>query len=142
MREVYTDFDIPVEPGKVWRALTDFPSYPQWAPFLESVKGNAVPGETLLVVAKAPGLFRMKLSPVVQSATPGYNLRWRGVVGAGWLFAGTHEWLLEPQRDGGTHVIHRERFTGLLSWFIAPLLTPSLAKGFRQFNAAFWKRCQ
>ncbi len=33
MKEIHTEIEINAPAGKVWRVLTDFPSYPEWNPF-------------------------------------------------------------------------------------------------------------
>jgi len=42
-----TDIEIEATPERVWSILLDFPSHPDWNPFVRSIKGVAQVGERL-----------------------------------------------------------------------------------------------
>jgi hypothetical protein len=40
MLEIRTEIDIEASPPRVWRALTDFKTFPDWNPFVLAVEGE------------------------------------------------------------------------------------------------------
>jgi hypothetical protein len=61
-----------------------------------------------------PGQQKMTFKPVVLAATREKELRWRGAILAGWLFAGEHYFSLEETGPNLTSLTHGEIFSGLL----------------------------
>ena len=55
-RSIETSIAIAAPRLRVWSVLMDFPSYPDWNPFIRSIKGKPQVGETLEVVIQPPGL--------------------------------------------------------------------------------------
>ncbi|WP_018289714.1 SRPBCC family protein [Verrucomicrobium sp. 3C] len=53
-RTIATKIEIKASPVAVWNELVDFSSYPQWNPFLRSVRGEAHPGARLVLRVCAP----------------------------------------------------------------------------------------
>src|SRR5205814_5893919 len=53
-----TEIDGPVE--RVWQVLTDFKSFPDWNPFIRSIRGKAVEGSRLDVLLGASGTRPMR----------------------------------------------------------------------------------
>jgi uncharacterized protein YndB with AHSA1/START domain len=111
------EIEIVAPPEDVWDVLTDFDRWPRWNPEVKSISfdGPLEPGS----------LFRWKAGPgkivsTLEQVDPPRYVRWRGrtmSIGA------IHEWRFEP-RDGGTHVLTEETFSGVL----ARLLRRSLQK--------------
>lgn len=143
MIEIETQVEIDAEPSKVWSVLTDFDSMPSWNPFIRSIAGLARKGNRLKVKLEPPGQSEMTFSPIVLSATPNCELRWKGIVLHPWLFAGEHFFRLENVAGGGTRLIQGEQFTGVL----APLLMrgrmlEATREGFGAMNAALKQQCE
>jgi hypothetical protein len=120
MRTVEAVTEIAASAEMVWAVLTDFPRYPEWATYIRKLAGRAEPGASLRLVAGPPGRPPYTVHVPVLEATPGFRLAWAAVIpGMPWLpsaiFSGVHEFILEALPGGGTRLIHREYFSGLLS---------------------------
>lgn len=141
MRSIDTEALIDASPLAVWDILVDFDRYHEWNPFIPRGAGRPEVGTTLVLEMRAPGDKPRTVRPTVVVASPGEHLRWRGTLSVPGLFAGRHEFILEPLGAAGTRVRHREDFTGLL----VPLLGGALKKteqGFYAFNEALKKRAE
>lgn len=122
--EIVTTVDVDTPPNRTWQVLTAFEEWPAWHPSILEFAGNATAGQRLRFRARSPeGGGAVTLKPTVLDADPGRLLRWRGHFLVRGLFDATHEFTLEPT-DRGTHVIQRERFTGIL----VPLMRSVLAR--------------
>jgi len=55
MHELKTEIEIEATPARVWSILLDFPSYPDWNPFVCSVKGIAKEGDRLTISVQPQG---------------------------------------------------------------------------------------
>jgi uncharacterized protein YndB with AHSA1/START domain len=55
-REIHTDILINADPEKIWKILTDFDNYPNWNPFIRSVKGKVARGNYISVMLTPPGM--------------------------------------------------------------------------------------
>ncbi|PPK87213.1 polyketide cyclase/dehydrase/lipid transport protein [Neolewinella xylanilytica] len=92
-----TSVRIATSPDRVWEALTDFPPYAEWNPFIQPAAGSAVVGNQLdLTIAGT------RFRPRVLVAVPGRELRWLGRLGIRGLFDGEHYFLLTANGDGST----------------------------------------
>jgi hypothetical protein len=78
-----------------WSVLTDFPAYPTWNPFITSIDGKPQPGAQLRVTIAPPGRQPITFRPVVLTATPWPELRWRDRLLMPGLFDGDHAFQLE-----------------------------------------------
>jgi hypothetical protein len=136
MREILTQIDIVASAERVWQVLTDFPAFGQWNPFIRQARGDLKEQARLEVVIQPPGGSAMTIRPVLLRVDPPRELRWRGRIGASWLFQGEHVFLIEPLAEGRVRFVHREEFRGLL----VPLLWRSLdrdaRRGFEDMNQA------
>lgn len=138
---IETTIVIAAPPGHVWSVLTDFAAYPAWNPFIRSAAGAAAPGETLHLGMSPDGREKLfRISPVVQAAVPGQELRWRGRMLLPGLFDAEHRFRLEPTSEG-TRLHHAERFAGLLVPFTAALLRDT-RRAFEAMNQALRQRCE
>ncbi|RSM69317.1 SRPBCC domain-containing protein [Amycolatopsis sp. WAC 01375] len=146
MRAIEAVTDISVGPRVVWAVLTDFPSYPEWAPYLQEIDGRPEVGASLRLVQGPPGAKPYVVRVPVVEATPGARLAWSAVIpGAAWLpafvFTGTHEFVLSPLPDGTTRLTHREHFGGLVSR-LSKEGPKGADEGFAAFNNAMKDRCE
>ena len=76
----------------------------------------------------------MSFKPQLLKFSAPNEFRWRGVVGAGWIFSGEHYFILEAPHHNETKLIHGENFSGLLvPLFIKEKL---ITKSFASMNLA------
>lgn len=146
MRTIEKVIDIAASPHRVWEVLTDFPSYPTWAAYLQELRGRAEVGSQLRLVQGPPGAKPYIVNVPVIEATPGARLAWTAVVpGAAWLprtiFTGVHEFVLTALPDGGTRFTHRESFGGLLARLVKDGPRGG-DEGFEAFNQALKSRAE
>ena len=138
MSSVQTEIDIAADPSAVWAVLIDFAGYPQWSSYVREISGTPTVGGRLRVVQGAAGRRPLVFRARVLQATAGRELTWRG--GVPGLYLGTHEFLLTARPGGGTHLLQRETFRGLLSGlFGAPR---SWLPGYTSFNQALRRRLE
>ncbi|MFF4894327.1 SRPBCC family protein [Micromonospora chersina] len=138
---ISTTIDIAASPQAVWEVLTDFAAYPEWNPFMRHIEGTAEVGTKLVVHLSPPGGRGMTFKPTVLAADPGRELRWLGKLGVGGLFDGEHSFVLTANADGTTHLIHGERFSGVLVTLFKGTLKNTHA-GFDAFNHALKQRVE
>lgn len=143
MRELHTEIGIDAPPGRVWRVLTDFAAYPEWNPFVTSVResGELKEGARLEIVVRVPEGPTMTFKPRVLKAEPGRELRWLGTLPLPGLFSGEHIFRLEPAGAGGSRFLHGERFGGLLIPFMGGVLRKT-ERGYRLMNEALKRRVE
>jgi hypothetical protein len=118
MREIHTEIVVDAPPSVVWEVLTDFGSYREWNPQIVEARGTARPGERVHLRVRAKGRTR-SIPVTVTEATPERTLSWVGRVPVPWVFEGRHTFELEAV-EGGTHLVNRERSSGLLVPFVVP----------------------
>ncbi len=63
MRELRSEINIASPPSAVWKVLTDFPSFPNWNPFIREASGSLKVGERLRVRSYPPGGRAMTFRP-------------------------------------------------------------------------------
>ena len=124
--ELTTEVTIDAPPAIVWSVLATPAGYREWNPFLVSMEGELVEGATLTNRMNPSGGSEMTFRPTVLKVEPERELRWLGRLFLPRIFDGEHYFLLQAQ-DGGTRLIHGERFRGIGLWFI----------GVEQFRADF-----
>ncbi|NEC66331.1 SRPBCC domain-containing protein [Streptomyces sp. SID9727] len=114
MRRISSEVQIDAGTEEVWSVLTDFSRFHEWNPFLVEASGRPVVGQRLSLRFRLPNRGReMTFQPTVLVCEPGRLLRWRGRLGTPGIFDGVHSFVL-TSRDGGTHVLQTETFTGVL----------------------------
>ena len=140
VRVIETTVNISAPIERVWRVLMDFPSFTQWSRFIISVDGQPTAGKRLSVHLDDGG-GAMTLAPEVLVCRP-HELRWRGVLGASFLFSGEHYFRLHALPGGGTCLTHGEVFGGLLVTPLWKRLDTSTRRGFHDFNNALRERAE
>ena len=142
MKELHTEIDIAAPVDRVWTILTDFAAFPSWNPFVTQAEGDIREGARLRVRIEPPGGRAMTFTPTVLRAAPGEELRWVGRLLLPGIFDGEHCFQLSSTTDGGTHLVQREEFRGVL----VPLLWGSMAtntqRGFEAMNGALKARAE
>ena len=140
MRTIETEITVAAPPGAVWGVLTDLAAYPEWNPFLVAATGRPEVGQRLEIRFAPPGRKPMTMRPTVQEAEPERRLVWLGHLLVPGLFDGRHEFLLEPTDEGGTRVVQREEFRGVLVPLLGSKLFDQTERGFRAMNEALADR--
>ena len=134
---------IAATPAVVWRILCDFPRYPAWNPFIVSVDGRAEPGQRLRArMQLAPEGRMWRFAPRITHLQPERELCWRGRLVLPGLFDGHHCFHLEPAPGGGTRLLQREEFSGLLVRWLPASLYEATRRAFEQMNEALKQRAE
>ncbi|MET0233307.1 MAG: SRPBCC domain-containing protein [Kibdelosporangium sp.] len=140
MHTVDTTITIAAPPDTVWEMIVAFDKYHEWNPFILNGEGAPVVGSQLKLEIQPPGDKAMTHHPTVQVADAGRHLQWLGMVKSQRVFAGRHEFILEP--DGaGTRLRHREYFSGVLVLFLKKTLART-EEGFHALNQALKERAE
>lgn len=134
---IETHIRIKAKASEVWKELVDFDRYPEWSPFVKSLKGTVQEGHTIQI--KLPG---MTFTPTVCAFQQNQELRWLGKLWLSGLFDGEHYFRLKPHPDGSTTFIHGEYFSGVLVPLFKNQLLGSTKKGFEAMNAALKSRVE
>jgi hypothetical protein len=142
MKELYTDVEIEAPAEKVWQILTDFAHFSEWNPFIRSIEGKPESGSRLRVQLHPPGARAMTFRPKVLRAEPREELRWKGRFILPGLFDGQHTFKIQPLGPHRVRFIQREKFTGVLTPFLARSLETTTKQGFKQMNEALKARSE
>jgi hypothetical protein len=137
--QLRTEIDIDAPAREVWEVLTNFRAYPEWNPFITSVRGKPRVGQTLEVVLSPPRSREMKFTPEVLRVDPFVELRWRGVLYFDWLFVGEHFFQLKEIDARRTRLVHGEDFSG---WLAKIISFTNTTRGFVFMNQALKKRVE
>jgi hypothetical protein len=133
-----TEIFIDASPQRVWALLTDPAEHTSWNPIMESAAGRFEAGARLRLTMRTPSGARMTFRPRVLVADPACELRWLGRLGLPLLFDGEHYFRLVPE-NGGTRLIHGERFRGVL---LAVMNVQQFKASFEAANAALKARAE
>ena len=142
MKELRSEIEIQASAERVWQLLTDFPSFPQWNPFIRKVSGNIRVGERLEVNIQPSGASGMTFRPTVLKAEPNRELRWLGHLLISGLFDGEHSFTIEPLGESRARFTQREVCTGLLVPLFARGLDTDTRRGFEEMNQALKARTE
>ncbi len=142
MHELRTQIEIAADAERVWSVLTDFAAFPQWNPFIRSVRGTAEPGKSLVVRIQPSGGRGMTFRPTLLVADRPHELRWRGRLLVPGIFDGEHRFTIEPLSDARVRFEQSERFTGLLVALFRSSLDTDTKRGFVEMNHALKERCE
>ena len=141
MKELSASVEIDASRERVWEVLTDFGSYPEWNPFIRSIRGRPARGSKLEVRIEPPGGRGMTFKPTVLEAQPGQELRWLGRLLMPGLFDGEHSFRIEPVDDGRVRFVQAERFGGALVALFGKQLDKT-RQGFEAMNKALKRRAE
>lgn len=136
--EIVTEVEIDASPDEVWSLLGNPASYRDWNPFIVSMEGELAEGAMLTNTMRPEAGSEMTFRPTVLKAEPGRELRWLGRLLLPRIFDGEHYFILE-EHEGGTRLVHGERFQGVLLWFID---TNRFRADFERMNAALKARLE
>jgi hypothetical protein len=143
MKDLHSEIEIDAPAERVWHLLTDFASYPQWNPFIHSIRGQPIRGEGLEVRIEPPGGRGMTFKPKVLNAEDNRELRWLGHLLVPGLFDGEHSFTIESLAKNRVRFVQREAFKGLLvPLLFAGSLETNTQRGFEQMNRALKERAE
>lgn len=114
MRHLRTETKVFVPAEEAWAKLTDFPSYPEWNPFISKLEGDISEGGSIKI-----GIFGVTLNPRVQrlvedSNSSSFELRWLGHIGIPGIADGEHYFRLQADGERSARLVHGVRLTGIL----------------------------
>ena len=141
-RAIATDITIDAKPEAVWTVLSDTDAYADWNPFVRDLSGDLREGSRISATIAPPGGSAMTFHPIVLTANPDEELRWRGKLGVRGVFDGEHFFKLSPLLGGGTKLEHGETFRGALVPVLFPMLADQTRAGFVQMNVALKARAE
>jgi hypothetical protein len=142
MKELHSEIEIYASAERVWRLISDFPSYPQWNPFIRRITGEPTTGERLEVRIEPPGGRGMTFRPTVLNAELNRELRWLGHLLVPRLFDGEHSLTIQPLEEHRVRFVQREVFRGLLVPLFARNLDNNTKRGFEEMNHALKERAE
>ena len=141
MKTLFSEILVAAPPERVWEVLVDLARYPEWNPFLVSASGQVREGERLEIRFQPPGGRALTMRPTVTRARPAEALEWLGRLAVPGLFDGRHIFELH-RAPGGTRLVQREEFRGLLVPLLARSLDRHTARGFVAMNEALKARVE
>jgi hypothetical protein len=141
MREIRAEIEIDASTDEVWRALTDFPAFPDWNPFIRKAEGELVAGQHIAVELQPPGHRAASFRPQLLSVEPGRGFRWLGHVLMPGIFDGEHIHEIEALGSNRARYVQREQFRGVLVPFLGGMLRDA-QRGFSDMNAALKARVE
>lgn len=148
MKKLQTSLLIHAPADNVWRVLTNLQEYSSWNTFIPSITGALYVGGELTIILHAPGGKPTTIKPKLlkvqpATATQKGELRWRGTLPIPGLFTGEHYFILEPQAESKTLLIHGELFSGLLVNLVwKTWLQTTIRQGFETMNMALKARVE
>lgn len=133
-KEIKTEILINAIPDKVWAILTDFENYPNWNPFIKSIKGQVAVGNTITARMEPPEAKGMTFKPKVLAFETNKEFRWLGHLLFPGLFDGEHTFELIDNKNGTTTFIQSEKFKGILVPLFKKMLDNNTKNGFILMN--------
>jgi hypothetical protein len=141
MQVLDAQIEIEAPADEVWRVLADFPSYPDWNPFVIRAEGEMRVGARLTVTIAAHGRKPVTFTPRVLAVEPGRSITWKGQWFLPGLFDGRHSLSVEPLGDDRSRFRTHEEVTGILLPFLGRAMRDSQL-GFEDFCAALKTRAE
>jgi hypothetical protein len=137
-----TEIEIRAPAEQVWAVLRDLGNYPEWNPFIRSIRGRLEVGTRLDAELYLPGSRGLHIRPTVQTVEPNRELSWLGrTFGLAHLFDGRHSFIIEPQGADRVRFVQKEEFTGMLVPLARGLLSDT-ERGFEAMNRALKERVE
>jgi hypothetical protein len=141
--EVVAACDIDAPPDVVFRVLVDVARWHEWCTWLAWDHGEMREGAQLGLRLTPPGGGGYSFQPFVLSVDVPRHLAWIGRTGLPGVFDGEHHFDPTPLDGGRTHLVNRERYSGLLSPLFRLLPAMQDAKpGFEAMNAEIARRAE
>jgi hypothetical protein len=141
---ISTNIVIQAPPSLVRKTFLDFPQYPNWNPFIKSLKTTPSPkvGDRIDFVANGTSMH----SKLYENVSNRFS--WIGKLGAEWIFRGHHFFEFEPSGDAGANgetvgckFVQWEEFSGVLMPLFF-LIKEDTENGFKEMNGALKERVE
>jgi hypothetical protein len=133
-KEIKTEILINATPEKIWSILTNFDNYPNWNPFIKSIKGEVKIGNKITARIEPPEAKAMTFKPKILTFEVNKELKWLGHLFFAGLFDGEHKFELIDNRNGTTTFIQSEKFKGILVPLFKKMLDNNTINGFNEMN--------
>jgi len=133
-KEIKTEILINTTPEKVWSILTNFEDYPNWNPFIKSIKGDVKVGNKIIARIEPPKAKGMTFKPKVLVFDANNEFRWIGHLLFPGLFDGEHKFELIDNGNGTTTFRQSEKFKGVLVPLFKKMLDNNTINGFNEMN--------
>ena len=137
-----TTLPIAATAETVWAILTDFERWPEWNPSVPSIRGAAEVGSTVKLTLAMPGRPSAKVKATLTEVVPERRLCWHGNVRGDRVFAGTREFVVDPQPDGTVLFTHVEDVTGVLFPVFRAVMGPAIQQHHENLNEALKRRAE
>ncbi|MBD3291417.1 MAG: SRPBCC domain-containing protein [Armatimonadia bacterium] len=142
-RQIEETVEIVASASEVWWQLTNFEGYPEWNPFITSIRGHAREGERLTVTIDPDSMPSMTFRPKVLVAERERELRWRGrTVGLPNIFDGEHAFIIESVGMDRVRFRQCESFSGVLVPGALSVIEGRLRRSFRAMNEELRQRAE
>lgn len=133
-KEIKTEIVINASREKVWEILTDFKTYPEWNPFIQSISGGLKLGGKLKAKIVPPGSKGMVFKPTIIALEKPSKFVWLGHFLFKGLFDGQHQFELIDIGAEKTIFVQSEVFNGVLVPFFGKKFDLSTKNGFNRMN--------
>ncbi len=133
-KQIKTEIIINATPGKVWSILTKFEDYPNWNPFIKSIKGEVKIGSKIIVRIEPPQSKGMTFKPKILTYNTNKELSWLGHFLFAGIFDGEHKFELIDNGNGTTTFRQSEKFKGILVPLFKEMLDNNTINGFNEMN--------
>jgi hypothetical protein len=133
-KEIKTEIVINATPKKIWSILTNFDNYPNWNPFIKSIKGDVKVGYQITARIEPPQAKAMTFKPKVLTFETNKELSWLGHLWFPGLFDGEHKFALIDNGNGTATFIQSEKFKGILVPLFNKMLDNNTKRGFEEMN--------
>ena len=145
MPEIRTEAVVAAPAERLFDILVDAPRWSEWNRLLRVVRGElAADGSFVGRIALGP--LPLFFDATVTRFERGRALAWKGPrLGLlQRLAVGEHYFELEPLADGGTRLVHGERFDGVVPNIerVWGRIAPNLTRAYSRFNQHLAKRAQ
>jgi len=141
--EVVAERDIAAPPEVVFSVLTDVARWHEWCTWLAWDDGEMKEGAILSLRLTPPDGGGYAFAPTVLTVDGPRHLAWVGRTGLPGVFDGEHHFELSPLDGGRTHLVNRERYSGVLSPLFKRLPAMKSAKpGFEAMNDEILRRAE
>ena len=133
-KEIKAEILVNANPEKIWAILTNFDNYPNWNPFIKSIKGDVKIGNKITARIEPPEASGMTFKPKVLTFETNKEFSWLGHLMFKGLFDGAHKFELNDNGDGTTTFIQSEKFDGILVPLFNGMLDNNTRRGFEEMN--------
>jgi hypothetical protein len=141
VEEIHTTVVIEAPAFVVWNILTDFPTYPEWNPFILKISGELKINSRLAMEIKFANAKVVPSEFVVMGAEVEREITWGGKNG-GNLFGVEHRLAIQPLARNRVTFLQTARFGGDIVSLVARNLHLLLEKQFEGMNAALKARAE